>query len=63
LFNYAIVIMSGITAVGLEEWWRKSQGVWFHNLIDINDASQETVEEAHDSEKGRRSLPESESGK
>lgn len=32
LFNYAIVIMGGITIIGLEEWARKSRGVWFHNL-------------------------------
>ena len=40
LFNYAIVIMSGITVIGFEEWWRKSKAVWFHNLMDLNEASQ-----------------------
>lgn len=41
LFNYTIVIMAGITVVALEEWWRKSKGVWFHNLKELNDISQE----------------------
>jgi amino acid transporter len=36
VFNYAIVIMAGITAIALEEWWRKSKRVWFHNLDDSN---------------------------
>jgi amino acid transporter len=63
LFNYAIVIMAGITVIGLEEWWRKSKGVWFHNLIDLNDESQGTEEEIRDAEKGGRTLPESETEK
>lgn len=32
LFNYCIVIMAGVTVIALEEWWRKSQKVWFGNL-------------------------------
>lgn len=52
LFNYAIVIMSGITVIGFEEWWRKSKAVWFHNLMDLNEASQSTEEEVRDAEKG-----------
>ncbi|PTU22036.1 hypothetical protein P175DRAFT_0435488 [Aspergillus ochraceoroseus IBT 24754] len=32
LFNYAIVIMAGITVIALEEWWRKSRDDWFGNL-------------------------------
>jgi amino acid transporter len=36
LFNYAIVIMAGVTVIALEEWWRKSKRVWFDNLKDIN---------------------------
>ena len=36
LFNYAIVIMAGVTVIGLEEWWRKSSRVWFHNIKDID---------------------------
>jgi amino acid transporter len=61
LFNYAIVIMSGITVIGIEEWWRKSKAVWFHNLMDINDPSQITEEEVRDTEMG--AIPESESDK
>ncbi|MCJ1304257.1 hypothetical protein MMC08_007069 [Hypocenomyce scalaris] len=34
-FNYAIVIMAGVTVIALEEWWRKSRTAWFHNLKDI----------------------------
>jgi amino acid transporter len=45
LFNYAIVIMAGITIVGLEEWWRKSKHDWFHNLDDINATSPDTEHE------------------
>ncbi len=52
LFNYAIVIMSGITAVGIEEWWRKSKNVWFHNLIDLQEASGSTEDDVRDAEKG-----------
>ena len=40
LFNYAIVIMAGVTVIGLEEWWRKSNRVWFHNIKDIDTASE-----------------------
>lgn len=32
LFNYAIVIMGGVTIIALEEWWRKSQNDWFQHL-------------------------------
>jgi amino acid transporter len=38
-FNYALVIMIGVTAIALEEWWRKSQTAWFHNLKDIDTTS------------------------
>ena len=58
LFNYAIVIMSGVVTIGLEEWWRKSRSVWFHNLADINTASAtsasppETEQDIQGAEKG-----------
>ena len=42
LFNYAIVIMTGITAIAVEEWWRKSHRVWFENLKDLNNNSPES---------------------
>lgn len=61
LFNYAIVIMSGITVVGIEEWWRKSKDVWFHNLMDLKEASGSTQEGIHDAEKG--GVPVSEANK
>ncbi|KAJ5475589.1 amino-acid permease [Penicillium diatomitis] len=32
LFNYAIVIMGGVTIIALFEWWRKSQNDWFQHL-------------------------------
>ncbi|KAJ5621559.1 hypothetical protein N7528_006342 [Penicillium herquei] len=32
LFNYAIVIMGGVTILALAEWWRKSQDDWFQHL-------------------------------
>jgi len=46
LFNYAIVVMAGVTAIALEEWWRKSKGVWFHNLKDI-DTNVSDTDEGH----------------
>jgi amino acid transporter len=61
LFNYAIVIMSGITVFGIEEWWRKSKDVWFHNLMDLKEASGSTQEGIHDAEKG--GVPASEANK
>jgi len=45
-FNYAIVVMAGVTVIALEEWWRKSQSDWFHNLKDI-DASASEAEKGH----------------
>jgi amino acid transporter len=42
LFNYAIVIMAGVTVIALEEWWRKSQKVWFGNLENTAVYSQPT---------------------
>jgi amino acid transporter len=48
LFNYAIVIMAGVTVIALEEWWRKSKGVWFHNLKDLNTSTTDSEVEAHD---------------
>jgi amino acid transporter len=45
-FNYAVVVMAGVTAIALEEWWRKSKGVWFHNLKD-QDTSVSEAEEGH----------------
>lgn len=41
LFNYAIVIMGGITIVALFEWWRKSRSDWFQHL-EVNDSASET---------------------
>ncbi|KAJ5620192.1 hypothetical protein N7510_004176 [Penicillium lagena] len=32
LFNYAIVIMGGVTILALVEWWRKSKKEWFQHL-------------------------------
>ncbi|CAI7591803.1 unnamed protein product [Penicillium pancosmium] len=32
LFNYAIVIMGGVTIIALLEWWRKSKSDWFQHL-------------------------------
>jgi amino acid transporter len=58
LLNYAIVIMAGVTVIALEEWWRKSQGVWFQNLKDLNTTSSSLNEvEAFDSEKGGPPTP------
>jgi len=51
LFNYAIVIMAGITVVGLEEWWRKSKHDWFRNL-DGPDGSSPDSEAKHHEGKG-----------
>jgi amino acid transporter len=42
LFNYCIVIMAGVTVIALEEWWRKSQKVWFGNLEDPSGGSRTT---------------------
>jgi amino acid transporter len=47
LFNYAIVVMAGVTVIALEEWWRKSKGVWFHNLKDIDTSVSETDDGHH----------------
>lgn len=41
LFNYAIVIMGGITVVALFEWWRKSRSDWFQHL-EVSDSASET---------------------
>lgn len=57
LFNYAIVIMAGVTAIALEEWWRKSQGVWFHNLKDLNTSSMDIEVDNYDGEKGGPPAP------
>lgn len=51
LFNYAIVIMGGITIIGIEEWWRKSQNDWFGHLQDDDSISQSTVPEVYQTEK------------
>ncbi|KAI2786263.1 putative amino-acid permease [Penicillium oxalicum] len=32
LFNYAIVIMGGVTVIAVFEWWRKSKNDWFRHL-------------------------------
>ncbi|KAJ5931570.1 hypothetical protein N7516_006059 [Penicillium verrucosum] len=32
LFNYAIVIMGGVTIIAIAEWWRKSHGIWFEHI-------------------------------
>ncbi|KAJ5730571.1 uncharacterized protein N7483_005079 [Penicillium malachiteum] len=40
LFNYAIVIMGGVTVLGLAEWWRKSQNDWFQHLETSESSSQ-----------------------
>jgi amino acid transporter len=40
LCNYAIGLMAGVTVISLEEWWRKSNNVWFHNRnLDIQQPS------------------------
>ncbi|ODM18782.1 hypothetical protein SI65_05399 [Aspergillus cristatus] len=44
LFNYAIVIMAGITVVALEEWWRKSQNDWFGNLKNVDTTTDASLE-------------------
>ncbi|KAJ6112158.1 hypothetical protein N7523_008219 [Penicillium sp. IBT 18751x] len=41
LFNYAIVIMGGVTIIALAEWWRKSSSDWFGHL-KITDSASET---------------------
>jgi len=40
-FNYCIAIMAGVTLIALEEYWRKSRGVWFQNLKDIDHDAQD----------------------
>lgn len=39
-FNYAIVIMGGVTIIALLEWWRKSKDDWFQHLEPIDSASE-----------------------
>lgn len=39
LFNYAIVIMGGVTILALAEWWRKSSGDWFQHLEIVDSGS------------------------
>jgi hypothetical protein len=51
LFNYCIVIMAGVTVISLEEWWRKSQGVWFHNLKDLDITAADSDVQIGDGEK------------
>lgn len=51
LFNYCIVIMAGVTVIALEEWWRKSQGVWFHNLKDLDISAADSDVQIGDGEK------------
>ncbi|KAI9923853.1 hypothetical protein ASPWEDRAFT_152844 [Aspergillus wentii DTO 134E9] len=59
LFNYAIVIMAGITVVALEEWWRKSQNDWFGNIKDIDTNTDASVEPEPVYETGKRDEPSS----
>ena len=40
LFNYAIVIMGGVTIIALLEWWRKSKDDWFQHLEPIESESE-----------------------
>ena len=40
LFNYAIVIMGGVTIIALLEWWRKSKDDWFQHLEPVSLASE-----------------------
>lgn len=54
LFNYAIVIMAGVTVIALEEWWRKSKSVWFENLKDLNTSVQDDKETTEISETAKR---------
>lgn len=44
-FNYAIVIMAGVTVIAIEEWLRKSRSVWFHNLKDSHTLDEQENEE------------------
>lgn len=46
LFNYAIVIMGGVTIIACEEWWRKSRNDWFGSLKDAG-AAAEQIDEAN----------------
>lgn len=41
LFNYAIVIMGGVTILAIAEWWRKSSSGWFQHL-EFNESGSET---------------------
>ncbi|KAJ5790551.1 uncharacterized protein N7518_007562 [Penicillium psychrosexuale] len=41
LFNYAIVIMGGVTIIAIAEWWRKSNDNWFGH-IKVVDTDTET---------------------
>ncbi|KAJ9328109.1 hypothetical protein DTO027B5_1102 [Paecilomyces variotii] len=45
LFNYAIVIMGGVSVIAIEEWWRKSQNDWFGHLNKVESSSQTTIQE------------------
>ncbi|KAJ5692656.1 hypothetical protein N7462_002079 [Penicillium macrosclerotiorum] len=40
LFNYAIVIMGGVTIIALAEWWRKSKEEWFQHLKVVDSSSE-----------------------
>ncbi|KAJ5153425.1 uncharacterized protein N7482_009903 [Penicillium canariense] len=40
LFNYAIVIMGGVTILALGEWYRKSKQEWFQHLKVSDSASE-----------------------
>ncbi|KAJ5832563.1 hypothetical protein N7474_000874 [Penicillium riverlandense] len=40
LFNYAIVIMGGVTIIALVEWWRKSKDEWFQHLKPTDSESE-----------------------
>lgn len=53
LFNYAIVIMAGVTVIAIEEWWRKSRMVWFENLRDLDQVVPEGGEATEPCEVGR----------
>lgn len=43
LFNYAIVIMGGVTILAMAEWWRKSGKDWFQHLEVANLGSETDV--------------------
>jgi hypothetical protein len=54
LFNYAIVVMGGVTIIALVEWWRKSKNDWFQHLKPTDWESETDASVERDGQSGAK---------